>query len=176
LKWENAEKHDLQNRLKRTQDYLSRSINTVAHRNRKKAKGKEVIQPTPTHSTVSENNPYEGLFTARQLNESVDEFLKRVPVYGENYREISKDGWLWIANFRSESRSYDEVAFIKQGQSILEEFSERRKAERLGEAKRSFQSLKTEREKLKTDILDEARKMELKSGKVSLICNLPLIK
>ena len=118
-------------------------------------------------------NPYEGDPSARQINESVDEFLKRLPVLNHTF----VGHWLWIANFASNGQTFDEnlegsnlTEFIKKGRALLQDYSA--KKEELVEefpnlaAGSITRKLGPEREKLKNDILKTATSCKVTVGKV----------
>jgi hypothetical protein len=143
-------------------------MNAQAHEGRIEAKKKAALVPKPSDKPVTLLNPYKGQLTAMQMDESVDEFLKRVRVYGTDPREV-QDSWIWIANFQSEPRNCDENAFKKQGELILEKFLENAALAVDQQTVKTTPLLKPQREKLKSDILDSARKFVMMTGKVSTL-------
>jgi hypothetical protein len=151
----------------RFRDHLLRSMNALAHIGQQEAKERAALLPKPSTKPVALRNPYEGLPTARQTNESVDDFLKRVRVYGTDPREV-QDSWLWIANFRSEAQSYDEKSFKTEGDLILYKFLENAALAVDQKTVKTSPLLKLEREKLKSDILYAAKNARMVTGKVKL--------
>jgi hypothetical protein len=140
--------------------FQSRSINAVSSVAKKKAK-----QATTTPEL---KNPYEGDIAARQLNESVDEFLKRMPVLKHPF----VGPWLWIANFHAKGQSFDEnrneTDFIKKGQTLLRSYDEKRlQMEIEGLTPITItRRLGPSRQQLKKDILETATNCGLVCGKV----------
>jgi Domain of unknown function (DUF1917) len=71
------------------------------------------------------SNPYEGDPAGRQLNETVDEFLERMPV--QDHEPVGP--WLWISNFQApRGTTHDEVGFIKKGRLLLDCYMSKRAA------------------------------------------------
>jgi hypothetical protein len=102
-------------------------------------------------------NLYEGRRDAWQLNETVDEFLKRMPPFGNN----GEPEWLWIANpyakqERPDSTGPPDITVLKQeGQVMLDTYEPakgRGKTEHL--------------ENFKHELLDLASELNVTSGKV----------
>jgi Domain of unknown function (DUF1917) len=152
------------NDLAQLWDFQRRSINAITR----------VAKSTQKKPATNEfKNPYEGDPAARQLNESVDEFLKRMPVLNHTF----VGPWLWITNFISGGQTFDEdhnsskvSGFIKKGQILLQEYHDKKAL-----LEREFPNLTAggitrrlgpEREKLKTDILQAAESCEVLVGKV----------
>jgi hypothetical protein len=145
-------------------DFQLRSINAIAFVE-KATQGKAIVEEL--------KNPYEGDPAARQLNESVDEFLKRMPVLNHPF----VGPWLWIANFFSRGQTFDEnhnssnvPGFIKKGQILLQEYLDKR-----SQLEREFPNLAAgsitrrlgpDREKLKDNLLQVAKSCEILAGKV----------
>jgi Bles03-like protein len=124
-------------------------------------------------------NPYEGLVAARQLDESVDEFLKRIPV--QNHPSIGP--WIWIANFHSKGKSFNEdsadTGFIKKGQALLKGYDEKKlQMENEGLTPLTVtRRLGPARQRLKEEILQTATECGIVCGKVRNLNNyMPIVK
>lgn len=117
-------------------------------------------------------NMFEGDLTGRQLNETILQFLRRMP-------PLTSDGdgaWIWISNpvvgskGKQGKRRSDVVMLQEVGSDLLEQFdSDRQKIEKENPGK--VQSTVTRklgpyRDRLKENILDTAIKHGVTSGKV----------
>ena len=118
------------------------------------------VQKT-TVSPRKRHNPYEGKENAWQLNETVDEFLDRLPPTEDHE---TQDGWLWVANpyaradqFEADYLKPELPKYMQDGRELLERFLER---------KEDGQTPSTE--ELKCNILALATKCRIRSGKVRL--------
>jgi hypothetical protein len=69
-------------------------------------------------------NPYAGLHSARQLDETVDAFLSRLPPATTSV--MTNGPWIYIANPYRKPQLLDEnwAEFMKRGENVLTEFSE----------------------------------------------------
>ena len=73
-------------------------------------------------------NPYEGLNSARQLSETVPEFLKRLPPLTTQWFGNSVEPWIYIANPYTEKRATNEdwASFKSLGEALLTDLSAKR--------------------------------------------------
>lgn len=124
--------------------------------------------------SVQLHNPMEGLEAARQLSETIDQFLKRLPPstsYGDG-------AWIWCANpvvggkgKKAADNHADIDGFTERGEELLEEFEVQRaivQSENAGKVESTItRKLGPCREKLKEDILKAAIDRRVTSGKVS---------
>lgn len=121
--------------------------------------------------SLSLKNPYQGVSSARQLQESVDDFLRRVPVLNNPF-----SAWLRIANFNAGGQIFDEESenpepdFFSKGLKLLNAYSDKKmhlesRHSPLTAARRE-KRLATERIQLKSDILRIATECRLVVGKV----------
>ncbi|KAL8771779.1 MAG: hypothetical protein Q9209_002970 [Squamulea sp. 1 TL-2023] len=114
-------------------------------------------------------NPYEGSICGRQLNESVEEFLKRLPPLTTTVS--SEYPWIFIANPHATSRPTDknQTSFMKAAEEMLRDFSEKNneiEASMAGKAKASVtRKLTPLRKALENDLLAAAKKRHFTSGK-----------
>ncbi|KAI9816495.1 MAG: hypothetical protein M1827_001627 [Pycnora praestabilis] len=114
-------------------------------------------------------NPYDGLLSARQLSETVSEFLNRLPALTTQCSEIGS--WIWIANLYSERRPLQEdlAALTTKGKALLEGFLERKRAvegEMEGRPKATVRRrLGAERKALEEGLVDVAVETGCTSGK-----------
>ena len=71
-------------------------------------------------------NPYEGRMNARQLNESVEDFLKRLP---PRTTAVSPEcPWIFVANpYRNPSTDKDVAGFVPAAQKLLAELTQQTK-------------------------------------------------
>ncbi|KAL9602974.1 MAG: hypothetical protein Q9219_001499 [cf. Caloplaca sp. 3 TL-2023] len=114
-------------------------------------------------------NPYEGRTCGRQLNESVEEFLKRLPPLTTH---VSLDcPWIFIANPHASSRptDSDQGGFMHAAEELLQEFS-RQKDEiesfMAGKAKASItKKLTPLRKTLEEKLLAKAKEKRFTNGK-----------
>ncbi|KAL8752416.1 MAG: hypothetical protein Q9199_005757 [Rusavskia elegans] len=114
-------------------------------------------------------NPYEGMMCARQLNELVGDFLKRLPPL--TTAVSSQYPWIYIANPHATSRPSDrnQAGFMEVAEELLEAFSEKRnetETSMAGKAKGSVtRKLTPLRKALENDLLAAAKKKHCTSGK-----------
>lgn len=137
------------------------------------------LNMTPTSTKL--HNPYEGQFSAKQLGETVDEFLRRLrPAVTDITPEIP---WIYIANpFIPRENHGGEEAPAESGTQLhtfIEGGGER--LELLGDFQRTIQEKKRggragatmakevskERDECVSDILMLAKAMKVRTGKVS---------
>lgn len=132
-------------------------------------------------------NPYEGRFSGRQLAESVDDFLKRLPPATTSVTEILP--WIFIANpYRKASNKdgndqknneeappgeeSDWAQFVILGNNLLEELTTIRHnidKQKPGKAKGTItKAVTTEKDKIVKMLLDTAVQLHCTSGKVIL--------
>src|ERR1700712_1414651 len=146
--------------------YCAGSINTLAYKLSRNPSLKE-----EHHDKIELCNPYEGQDDAWQLEESVDDFLKRLPPL--EYRS-NHTPWIWIANPYAGGESEDQAdlsKFIKHGLKTLEDFDDQKRKllDKHPELKPAAITRKmgASRDKLKQDILSLATECKVTSGKVS---------
>ncbi|MCJ1358121.1 MAG: hypothetical protein MMC33_008119 [Icmadophila ericetorum] len=74
------------------------------------------------------HNPYEGLKSARQLSETVPDFLKRLPPLTTQWFGTTLEPWIFIANPHSEKRATNEdwANFTALGEVVLKDLSAKR--------------------------------------------------
>ncbi|KAI9707188.1 MAG: hypothetical protein M1836_000148 [Candelina mexicana] len=115
-------------------------------------------------------NPYEGQLSARQLTESVPEFLTRLPPLSSQLSEVGP--WIWVANPHSTRRPLGEnLGELKTaGEKLLEDFmGEKRRIERdmKGKAKATItRKLNPLVKELQDRIFEVAKEKGCTSGKV----------
>jgi hypothetical protein len=113
-------------------------------------------------------NPWEGDDMAKQLDETLDTFLARLP---PSTTTITSGPWIWIANPLSPQRPLQiDVAGVKtSGNELLEEYMNRKaklEAENPGKPPGSMtRILKADREWLEKSILDLAKSKGMTNGK-----------
>jgi hypothetical protein len=134
--------------------------------------------------TVTLYNPYEGYRGGRQLGETVDEFLERLPPQTTTTQLVD---WIYIANpYRKAPKRTDEqmakegpleeesdwAEFVRRGGELLEELTRRRHSveKQMSEkskasVSRAFNQLGYREETVKK-ILDTAAKLHCTNGKV----------
>ncbi|KAI4211999.1 MAG: hypothetical protein LQ349_009382 [Xanthoria aureola] len=114
-------------------------------------------------------NPYEGSICGRQLNEPVENFLKRLPPL--TTAASSQYPWIFIANPHATSRptDRDQTGFTKLAEELLEAFSHKKseiETSMAGKAKGSVtRKLTPLRKALENDLLAAAKKKHCTSGK-----------
>lgn len=114
------------------------------------------------------HNPYEDLHTAYQLNETVSEFVARLPPSTTN---VSTGPWLWVADpYSTAHESSGDVGSFKQlGYGLLEEFTSRKqKMEEASSGKAAgliTRKLKPDRDWLEQSILSLAKEKKVTHGK-----------
>jgi hypothetical protein len=116
-------------------------------------------------------NPREGEVDSKQLEESVDEFIIRLPVIGSSHVGF----WLWAANPYADNHTKPESQdpeFIQRAHRLLREYLELKSSVAASEPGLApaivTRRLKTDREKLKEEILALAKKNGVTSGKVRI--------
>jgi hypothetical protein len=131
-------------------------------------------------------NPYEGAFSGRQLGETVDEFLERLPPATTPITDIVH--WIYIANPYRKAPKRDEheqnesdeappdeesdwARFVVLGGNLLEELTTIRhtiEKQKAGKAKAIItRAVNPEKEKIVKKLLDTAVELHCTSGKVS---------
>ncbi|KAL8833450.1 MAG: hypothetical protein Q9170_004259 [Blastenia crenularia] len=114
-------------------------------------------------------NLYEGQSCGRQLNESVEEFLKRLPPL--TTRVSLSCPWIYIANPHASSRptDYDQGGFMEAAEELLAEFTSKKndiEKSMAGKAKASItRKLTPLRKALEENILAKAKENHFTSGK-----------
>ncbi|KAL8915430.1 MAG: hypothetical protein Q9172_006865 [Xanthocarpia lactea] len=114
-------------------------------------------------------NPYEGSICGRQLNETVEEFLKRLPPLTTTVS--SEYPWIFIANPHATSRptDRDQTRFMKVAERMLDAFSKKKneiEASMAGKPKGSVtRKLTPLRKALESDLLAAAKEKHCTSGK-----------
>lgn len=139
----------------------------------------EISQPTPavkaSESQPATNteapkpfNPYEGLETALQLDESIDSFLTRLPPSTAE----TKTPWIYCANFNTGQRptTPDIAAFKQDGTRLLDTFlAKRAKLEAKFDPPKAegviTRMMSNDRAQLENDIITTAKKHDLVNGK-----------
>ena len=113
-------------------------------------------------------NPYEGEEMAKQLNETLDNFLSRLP---PSTTTVEAGPWIWIANPFSSHRPLqsDVGGFKTSGNELLEEYLNR-KAKIVDQnpskpASAITRKLKPDREWLEQSIIDLAKSKGMTCGK-----------
>jgi hypothetical protein len=175
--------------LRRTRDAVNQSINAISiHAKRKRKYSDFQTDNVPTTWYYSENlqNPYEGVITARQLDESVDEFISRVDPITYSQSTVPDENfqpYAWIANFKtagngridSEEEHNQHAEFVKKGKELLEAFKAAQETIRQAGQGKAESTIKRRifpvREKLKSDILSLAKACKITSGKWLLFPN-----
>ncbi|KAI4113143.1 MAG: hypothetical protein LQ345_005806 [Seirophora villosa] len=114
-------------------------------------------------------NPYEGRINARQLNETVEEFLKRLPPLTTS---VSREyPWIFVANPHASLRptDYDQGAFMRDAEETLQEFTKKKsgiESSMAGKAKASItRKLTPLRKTLEEKLLAKAKEKRFTSGK-----------
>lgn len=128
------------------------------------------IESTLVPSSAELFNPLEGKMNARQLSETIPEFLKRLPPLDTHW---PPDGWIWIANPYSKpehsQRHQDVVTFEREGSQLLRnyrELRERLEAENPGKTKANItRMLGPERDAMKQQIEELAIETKVLTGK-----------
>ena len=122
----------------------------------------------PETASVKPYNPWEGDETAKQLGESLDTFLSRLP---PSTTTVATGPWIWIANPYSSQRPMqsDVAGFKTAGNELLEEYMNRKarvEAENPGKFPGSLtRLLKADREWLEKSIVDLAKSKGMTNGK-----------
>jgi hypothetical protein len=154
--------------LNRLWSYNVRSINSVAKRAREDQAG------IPRKGETTQlRNPYEGHISARQLDETVDDFLRRLPVLNSGI----VGPWLWIANFRI-GKNFDDPEssslypeFMKKGRQFLDAYLEKKKRTEMDNPHLTTgwvtRRLGPDRDKLRESILKTATDCKETCGKAS---------
>lgn len=149
----------------------------------------QIAKETKTDTPATLYNPYEGNFCGRQLSETVDEFLHRLPP--ATTKQSNLVHWIFIANpFRkapkrdedagkdvSEEGPPDEESdwarFVVLGGNLLEELTTMRhniEKQKSGAAKATItKALNPQRNKIVQKLLDTAVECGCTSGKVCLL-------
>lgn len=128
-------------------------------------------------STATLYNPYEGQKCGRQLSETVEEFLKRIPP--STTQTTTDIPWIYIANpfvkrpnIISEAKpqglasegppgeNSDWAEFVERGESILGELSW------IGQSKSSARAIKSHTQGITQKLLDTAAELHCTTGKV----------
>jgi Domain of unknown function (DUF1917) len=131
-------------------------------------------------------NPYEGAFSGRQLGETVDEFLARLPPATTSITDIIR--WIYIANPYRKAPRRDEhdgkesdeappdeesdwAQFVVLGGNLLEELTAIRhtiEKQKVGKTKAAItRAVNPEKDKIVKKLLDTAVELHCTSGKVS---------
>lgn len=120
-------------------------------------------------STKPFYNPYKGLTCARQLEESVPDFLQRLPPLTS---PVSKDcPWIFIANPHASSRptDKDQGAFSQAAEKMLQEFTQQKRdieKSMAGKAQSSItRKLTPLRKALEEKLLAKAKENNFTTGK-----------
>jgi hypothetical protein len=130
-----------------------------------------IKSPSAIHSLLNPNrndphNPFEGDESAKQLNESVADFLDRRP---PKTTPLHFSPWLWVANpYTSRRKKRADIGgFQDVGQELLASYDERRQElESEGKAKITITKiLKPDREELEKSLIKAALKHNVTSGK-----------
>ncbi|KAL8844314.1 MAG: hypothetical protein Q9176_001224 [Flavoplaca citrina] len=114
-------------------------------------------------------NPYEGMICARQLNEPVENFLKRLPPLTTAVSSLYP--WIYIANPHARSRPTDrnQAGFMKVAEELLQAFTAKKndiETSMAGKAKGSVtRKLTPLRKALENDLYGAAKKKHCTSGK-----------
>jgi hypothetical protein len=168
--------NEVQNRstryLNRLRSHIARSINSEAKQAR------DAPQAGSTPQTAELQNPYEGREGARQLDETVDDFLRRLPVLTSE----TVSGWLWIANFRT-GKNFDDAQlsslyaeFVKRGRQLLDMYIEKKKRVEKDNPHLSTgwvaRKLGPDRDKLRDAILKTATECKETCGKARALSNI----
>ena len=134
---------------------------TIAYRN--------ITQANAQASVTALHNIYEGDTSARQLSETIAEFLARCPPLTTH---ISTHGpWIYLSNPHSTVRhtTEDRAGFITKGHRILEDFRTLKAGTETSMAKKSkavtTRTLTPHRDKLEFDLLSAAKETDCTSGK-----------
>jgi Basophilic leukemia-expressed protein Bles03 len=143
------------------------------------------LENAKTAKAITHYNPYEGMFSARQLGESVDDFLERLPPSTTTVTEIIP--WIYIANPYRKAPKRDELdqkesdeappdeesdwaKFVVLGGNLLEELTMIRNSiekEKVGKAKAAItKAINIEKNKIIKKLLDTAVELHCTSGKV----------
>lgn len=130
--------------------------------------------PEPTASVPFEN-PYEGMTSAKQTEESVSDFLKRIPPSRTTSMDIN-DSWIWIANPRINGRFSQKVGNFKEaGFALLESLAQKRaqlEAENPTKQPGSItRMMKPHRENTEARIVQLAKSTSVLTGKWMLFPN-----
>jgi len=153
--------------------YNTRSVNTIAHRVNLKSCDSVTAGDAIRHSNLY--NPYEGVRSAWQLTETVDEFLERVPPL---FHRLENVPWIWIANPHTPKKSKvveeeDQtfVDFVSGGRFLLDGYMEH-KEQLLAtgvSATTAEKRLTGEREIMRSSIFELATRCQVTSGKVCIL-------
>lgn len=105
-------------------------------------------------------NLYEGDAAAKQLNESVDEFLHRLPPSSSTWADVGP--WIWVANPHVPHHPVREdfAELTKRGSRLLDEFAAFRTA-----AGKGSRAVKPARERLEKALREVAGKTGVVTGK-----------
>ena len=122
---------------------------------------------THPHQEPVLHNPWEGNEMAKQLNEPLDDFLKRLK---PSATPISSGPWIWIANPRWERQGKCDVAGLEQeGHRLLNSFaSRRRNLEAAGQQRHPgaiTRMMGPTKKLLENDIVKLARAKNMTTGK-----------
>lgn len=114
-------------------------------------------------------NPYDGLSCARQLDESVEDFLKRLPPLSTSVSHHCP--WIFIANPHASSRptDKDQGAFMHGAEEMLEQYTKSEndiETSMAGKAKSSItRKLTPIRKALEAELLAKAKEKNFTIGK-----------
>ncbi|KAL8812179.1 MAG: hypothetical protein Q9223_000316 [Gallowayella weberi] len=131
-----------------------------------RAKLEAASSPTPPKPLY---NPYEGSICGRQLNESVEDFLKRLPPLTTPSSSVYP--WIFIANPHAKSRptDRDQAGFMKAAENLLQTFNEDKdgiERSMAGKQKGTItRKLTPLRKALENDLLALAKDKRFTSGK-----------
>jgi hypothetical protein len=144
------------------QDKTSAEIETETRAEKPEDKHMEKVEKVP--EPTERKNPYEGQRNARQLHETSEDFITRLPPFGNN----GVLDWLWVANPYAKGEQFDDskesadVSQLKQvGEVMLDTYKPvkgRGKIEHL--------------ESFKHELLDLASELNVTAGKVCTTTNL----
>ncbi|KAL8695403.1 MAG: hypothetical protein Q9218_000162 [Villophora microphyllina] len=133
------------------------------------AKCRATSEAADSSSTKPLYNPYEGHISGRQLTESVEDFLERLPPLTTR---VSPDcPWIYVANPHARSRPTDRdgAGFTSAAEALLQEFAKKREAietQMGGKAKGSItRKLTPLRQRLEEKLLSLAKETHFTSGK-----------
>ncbi|KAL8949863.1 MAG: hypothetical protein Q9222_004056 [Ikaeria aurantiellina] len=141
----------------------------VAAKAKAKAQAQAQASSSPNPAEKSLYNLYEGKPCGRQLNESVEQFLKRLPPL--TTKSSAAYPWIYIANPYATSRptDSDQAGFMHDGEQLLEEFGEKKdeiETSMAGKAKSTItRKLTPLRKALEENLLVKAKEKGFTSGK-----------
>jgi Domain of unknown function (DUF1917) len=152
-------------------DYSTRSINVIVLRSKNLASMAHIGGSKRKSETPQLFNYYEGRSkSAWQLDETVDDFLKRLPPVGhDNF----SGPWIYIANPWEREESYtgyeqsEYAELIARGKELLQAYEDKIKFSIEKKAARRSGPETADSEELKKDLFKLASKCKLTAGKVS---------